>query len=72
MMQDGVDYGVIRRVQLVGVSVFMLLLAMQFVFRVEGVEGWWIVPAPFLPVLLWNYSNRSDKGSRQKEKLKAS
>jgi hypothetical protein len=56
----GVDNGIILRVQAAGVAVFALLLAAQFAAGVDGVDGWWIVPAPFLPALLWNYYSAED------------
>ena len=47
----------------------LLLLAAQFVAGVDGVEGWWIVPAPFLPALAWNIFKHG--GSSDSKRLKS-
>ena len=65
----GVDYLIIRKVQAAGAVSCLLLLAAQFVAGVDGVEGWWIVPAPFLPALAWNIFKHG--GSSDSKRLKS-
>ncbi|KNC50484.1 uncharacterized protein AMSG_00647 [Thecamonas trahens ATCC 50062] len=43
----------IVRVYMVVLVVTGVLLAMDVGGLVEGVEGWWIVGAPFMPALAW-------------------
>ena len=66
-----VDYGIIIKVQLLGVILMVALLVAEFVLGLESIHGHWIICTPFLPAALWNMCTKdTSTGSSSKSKLK--
>ena len=57
--QPGVNYNVICILQAVGSLVCVLLAVAQFILKMEMTNGWFLIFAPFLPTLFWQYNVRS-------------
>eukprot|EP00414_Alexandrium_minutum_P000260 CAMPEP_0113823806 /NCGR_PEP_ID=MMETSP0328-20130328/2926_1 /TAXON_ID=39455 /ORGANISM="Alexandrium minutum" /LENGTH=92 /DNA_ID=CAMNT_0000791745 /DNA_START=71 /DNA_END=349 /DNA_ORIENTATION=+ /assembly_acc=CAM_ASM_000350 len=79
----GVNYGVIVGLQSFGCAICLLLAALQFVASQPGAEypsldwvkgsGWWILPAPFFPavvyyILIWSVQRSRGKAETDKKK----
>jgi hypothetical protein len=57
--QPGVNYDVICLLQAVGSLVCVFLAYSQFILKLEMTNGWFLIFAPFVPTLAWQYKVRT-------------
>ena len=51
------------RVQIAGVAIFVIMFAAQNVLNLPGLDGYWVVFAPFCFTAMWHWL-RDDQGSK--------
>mmetsp|Transcript_10830 Transcript_10830/g.29468 ORF Transcript_10830/g.29468 Transcript_10830/m.29468 type:complete len:93 (-) Transcript_10830:149-427(-) len=80
----GVDYGLIVGLQLLGCAICVLLGVLQYLAAQPGADlpsldwvkgsGWWILPAPFFPAVLYYgmvFSVQRSRGKAETDKKKS-
>lgn len=55
---EGINYNFILGMYLFFLSLGSLFLALEFAFKVEAVQGFYLIFAPFVPALLWHAAPR--------------
>lgn len=68
---EGINYNFILGMYLFFLSLGSLFLALEFAFKVEAVQGFYLIFAPFVPALLWCFVVRqrwlAAGGDKEKE-----
>jgi hypothetical protein len=57
--QEGINYDFIYYAYSFSVLICIILLVLES-FKIDAVQGYWIVFAPFLPCWFWAFSIRND------------
>ena len=67
---EGINYNFILGMYLFFLSLGTLFLALEFAFKVDAVQGFYLIFAPFVPAFLWHAAPASAPRDRSTDRAR--